>query len=265
VDEINEDDVLLPFEKHYLREPLRRYMRIKRNNRFAAIQALPEMWTCFTLLDATCEREFHDLYHVIDPSARLPLYLLIGSFVRTRIAFDLGFTGYIAASADLMRGTIEYAVHGKRIHEDPSLAEVWLDKDKGKDELNVYKNAFERNKKDRLFSGQEALHHYWSQFSEWGSHSTKAALALRLKFQEGDEPKSSFEAFEIDHSTLAKFLLMLIDAAHRLELLVFGLFGVRLNRDVELCRMRTQFECAKAKAEAKHRRRPCQNPLAKDR
>jgi hypothetical protein len=124
--EISDEDLLLPFEKHVLREPYRQYVRVKRNNRFATIQALPKIWTCFVLLDAICERELQDLYQVIDPAVRLPLSLFMGSFLRMRVAFELGFSGCVGECADLMRGAIEYAVQAKRIAEHPGLAEIWL-------------------------------------------------------------------------------------------------------------------------------------------
>jgi len=71
--------------------------------------------------------------------------------------------------------------------------------------------------------------------------------------EEGEGLKGSFEFFEVDHARLSKFLLMLIDAGHRVELLLFESFRIRLNLDVGLVKIRLQFERAKEEAEATHR------------
>lgn len=252
--ETTEADLLLPFERHYLRDPLREYTRIKRNNRFATIQAHPKIWASFALLDSILERELRDLRTAVGPNALLPLSLFIFSFHRIRIGFELAFTGFVNESADIMRGAIECGAQAQRISSNPQLAEVWLNKDQGKDQLKAYRDVFERQKKDRLFVGQTELHHYWAQFSEWGTHSSKAALALKLRFKEGEVPVASFELFEVDHARLSKFLLMLIDATHRLEVLLFISFKLRLDLDVDLGKMRRQFTKMKMEAVAAYSR-----------
>lgn len=260
MEEVNEDDLLLPFERCVLRDPFREYIKVKRNNRFAAMQTLPQVWAVIELLDSIWERELRDLYKVIDASIPLPLSLFMGAFLRTRVSFELGLSGCIGESADLMRGAVEYGVQGMRILQNPELAEVWLNKDKGKGEYKVYRESFEPEKKDRLFKDQDALHHYWAQFSEWGSHATKAALALRMRFDEREDLKSTFEFFETDHTRLAEFLLMLLDAAHRLELILFDCFRTRLALDVGLSDMRSRFGHLKCEVHAlrrSHRRIAC--------
>jgi hypothetical protein len=254
VEGLGEDDLLLPFEKQYLRDPIRRYTQLKRNNRFATVQALPEIWASHELLDSIFELEFDDLYNVTDPNVPLPLSLFIGAFFRTRVSFELGSSGCVVESADLMRGAIEYGLHGLRILEQPKLASVWMNKDRGKDEFNAYRESFEREKQDRLFNGQEVLHRYWTQFSEWGSHSTKAALALRLSFKDWDALKVKVEFFETDLTRLADFLLMLLDAGHRLEVILFECFRGRLTLDVALVDMRNQFEHKRQVAESRRPR-----------
>jgi hypothetical protein len=173
MEEVKEDDLLLPFEKLVLHAPYREYIRVKRQNRFATMQALSQIWTGIELLDSIWERELRDLYQVIDANVPLPLSLFMGAFLRTRVSFELGLSGCIGESADLMRGAIEYGVQGMRILQNPALAEVWLDKDKGKGEYSADRDSFERQKRDRLFKDQDALHHYWAQFSEWGTHSNQ--------------------------------------------------------------------------------------------
>ena len=256
MEEVNDDDLLLPFERHALRDPYREYIRTKRNNRFATMQALPRIpriWAGIELLDSIWLRELLDLYSVIDADVPLPLSLFMGAFLRTRVSFELGLSGCIGESADLMRGAIEYGVHGMRILQNPELAEVWLYKDKGKDEYKAYRESFEREKKDRLFKGQDALHHYWTQFSEWGSHSTKSALALRMRFDEAEGIKATFQFFETDHARLADFLLTLLDTVHRLELILFDCFRTRLMLDVGLGEMRSRFGRLKRQAQAPRR------------
>jgi hypothetical protein len=46
------EDLLLPFEKHALDDPFRLYVCVKRNNRFATMQAFPQMWSAIQLLDS---------------------------------------------------------------------------------------------------------------------------------------------------------------------------------------------------------------------
>lgn len=113
--------------------------------------------------------------------------LLMNAHAQYRTAFELGFATRIGDAWNVLRTAIESEVHGLKIYRQPELAKVWLEKDDGKPQFEAFRDAFERNKKESLFpsnQGLDKLHTYYSQFSEWGTHTTLAAMSSRFRSEE---------------------------------------------------------------------------------
>jgi hypothetical protein len=75
--EPKETDLLVRFEIDNIPAEYREYYRTKRNNLFASIQGLSEMWKYYILLDKVWMREFDDLKAIPkaagSPSGCLPV------------------------------------------------------------------------------------------------------------------------------------------------------------------------------------------------
>jgi hypothetical protein len=56
-----DEKILLPFEDVSLREPYRDYFTTKRENFRNIITQVPELWSCFQLLDAVWARDLEDM------------------------------------------------------------------------------------------------------------------------------------------------------------------------------------------------------------
>jgi hypothetical protein len=59
-----------------------------------------------------------------------------------------------------------------------------LSKDEGKQAKDAFTQAFEKNKKTKLFNGQRELYTAWGRLSETGAHATPLALVNRFKIHE---------------------------------------------------------------------------------
>ena len=244
----DESDLLLPFERGKLRGDYKEYFKTKRNNFFATIQAFPQLWGCFLLHDDIWLREFDDLGRLQDPNQMLPVSLFIHAHSQSRIALELGFSCCIGEAWNVVRSGIEAVGHACKIMREPHLGPVWLQKEDGPAEAKAFNRAFQQSKKESLFSphyGLGKLYEYWSNFSEWGTHTTVGSLGKRMAFQEtATDLNSRLEYFEADRKRLATFLYSLVDASYCMEKAFFGAF-TRLNLDPELAKMRNRFEAQK--------------------
>jgi hypothetical protein len=238
-----DEDVLLPFERENVAETYQEFLRIKRNNTFASIQRLPHQWQRFELMDQVWLREIGNLKRVLAPSHVVVGTLFIRAYARVRLTLEIAFAGCTTEAADLLRGAIESAAQAHKIHRDPELAGVWLEKDRDKLALEAYRNAFERNKKAGLFAELPALHYYWSHFSEL-AHSTVLPVLGRVEL--GDENLSdidgNFQFFEVDPVRLNAALDAIYDAEFQMERVLFNCFSTRLDLDIELVRMRRSLQ-----------------------
>lgn len=222
---------------------LQRILQGKRQNLFATIQAFPKMWGCYLLLDKVWMREFDDLKTIRDPNHMFPLILFINAHSKIRVAFELALSCCLGEARAVLRDAIESAAHGRLIARDPGLLKVWLDKDQGKAEAEAFKRAFERNKKAKLFDGLDELHHFYSQFSEFGAHATVSSLSERFvasKTPTTVEWKLNYFMLEPKRLAMSAFSLLL--ACDLIEKAFFALFEDRLRFDTDLARMRGEFE-----------------------
>lgn len=244
-----EGDLLLPFEVQNLPADYREYYKGKRQNIFATIQAFPEIWNCYLALDRVWMREFDDFKTIRDPNQMFPLILFMNAHSKIRVAFELGLSCCMGEARAVLRDGIESATHGRLIARDPGLVRVWLEKDEGKAQGEAFKDAFERNKKAKLFHGLDELHHFWSQFSEFGAHTTVTSLSERfVSTKTPDAVEWSLNYFGIGPDRLATSLLSLLLASYLIEKAFFEAFEDRLKFDSDLARFRAEFDQRKEHA-----------------
>lgn len=237
---------LLPVEKTYLHGEYKNYFIHKRHNFFATIQAFPKLWDCFLLLDEVWIREFSDCTRISDLRQPFPLVFLMNAHAQYRTALELGFSTRLGDAWNVLRTAIESVAHGLKIYREPQLGKVWLEKDDGKQQFEAFKDAFERNKRESLFpsnQGLDKLHRYYSQFSEWGTHTTLAAMSARFRTEESTtDVQWMLDYLETDPSKLATSLFSLLDASNEMEKAFFQCFRDRLQLDPDLIKMRAEFK-----------------------
>lgn len=238
-----ESDLLTGFELLNLRGDYREYFKTKRNNFFATMQELPDLWKCFQLLDQIWIRQFNDLQNLGDTKQMLPGLLFMNAHAKFRIAMELGFCCCLGEAWDILRGAIESVAHAHKLVREPHLMKVWLEKDDGKRAAEAFKDTFERNKKESLFPAQhglDKLHTIYSQFSEWGTHTTVASIAQKFATCETSshvEWKLNYTGAEPQVLTTSLFLMLVASAL--MERAFYGTYEARLQFDTELNRMRS--------------------------
>jgi hypothetical protein len=241
--EVSETDLLLPFELATLKGDYREYQKTRRNNCFASMQRLPDLWKAFAKLDACWRAGLDDMRRITSAEDMVPVSLFIRAHAQTRIAADLLFSGCLPEAADLLRTGIESAVHAYRIKEDPSLAIVWLQKDDASGR-RAYMEAFEKEKRTRLFRDLGELHQHYTNFSEW-SHATVTSLAFKSEFAEsGDDVTFLHQYFETDPKKLRPFITLALNASAAMENIFFKSFSLRLELDVTHIRRRREVQIA---------------------
>lgn len=237
-----ETDVLLTFENEHFSSEYKEYYKAKRQNFFATIQSFPGLWDCFQRLDQIWMREFQDMSVVTNTTTMLPGMLFMNAHAKFRIALELGFSCCLGEAWDALRGAIECVTYGHKITREPAMLKVWLDKDRGKKEAEAFKDAFERKKKSSLFppqDGLDKLHHYYSQYSEWGTHTTVGSMSQRFKSlssKDGTEWRLIYTG--TDSKLLAVSLFSMLMASSLMEGVLFSVFKNRLQMDTELATMR---------------------------
>jgi hypothetical protein len=178
------DEFLLPFEQKAIPEHYSPYYSAKRQNFFASIQGAPNLWRYFQLLDRNLLNEFEDMGTVNDPLRMVPLTLFFNAHAKIRIAIELAFSRCMEEARSILRDAIETAMYAHYMHADPDLQKIWLSKDDGKKEKDAFTQAFEKEKKSKLFKGQTELYSTWGRLSETGAHATPLALVNRFKIHE---------------------------------------------------------------------------------
>jgi hypothetical protein len=240
--EPQETDILLMFENEHFSSDFKEYYKAKRQNFFATIQSFSGLWDCFQRLDRIWMREFQDMNVVTDTNTMLPGMLFMNAHAKFRIALELGFSCCLGEAWDALRGAIESAAHGHKISREPAMLKVWLDKDHGKKEAEAFKHAFERNKKTSLFppqGGLDKLHHFYSQYSEWGTHTTVGSMAQRFRsVRTGDGTEWRVNYTGADLKLLAVSLFSMLMASSLMEGGLFSVFKNRLQIDIGLATMR---------------------------
>jgi len=121
-----------------------------------------------------------------------------------------------------------------------------MEKQKGKSAAKAFKHAFQENKKRSLFpsnQGLDKLHHFYSQYSEVGTHSTITAMGWRFRSEvSATEDQWRLEYLENDPKKIAVSLFSMLDASHEMEKACFGCLRERLDLDPELVKMRADFD-----------------------
>ena len=241
--EPEESDLLVPFETQNIPQQYREYYKTKRNNFFAGIQNLPELWKYYMSLDAICLREFDDLKPARDPNRMFPLLLYFNAHAKIRVSIELGFSACLAEARSILRDAIEFVAHAHAMLQDAELQKTWLNKDEGKAALEAFKNAFEEYKGDRAFKGLDELLRTWKQLSELGSHANLNAICDRfaqVKSDEGVEFRLNYTGAEPRVWAMSLFSLLL--ACFTMERTLFSDYEDRLKLDDGLMRMRDEFE-----------------------
>ena len=144
--------------------------------------------------------------------------------------------------------------HAHKIIREPHLLKVWVEKNDGKQQLESYRDAFERKKKTNLFPpvlGLDKLHQHYSQFSEWGTHTTLGSLAQRFKSLENPtDVEWRLTYTGADPKLLATSLFSMLQASLLMENILFCIFKDRLNLDIRLSAMRAELPNRMEKARA---------------
>lgn len=243
-DALPENDVLVSFEITNLPDHFKRNYQIKRQNFFASIQSFPPIWECFMLLDKIWLRELEDFANVNGTEQMLPLVLFMNAHATTRIALELAFSTCMTEAFSIMRDAAESAAFARKVLAEPSLVQVWLEKDHGKQQADEFQKRFVRDRKAQLFQGLDGLHNVWTQFSEIGSHTTLQSLIQKFRITE----TPAYVQWSVnytgmtDEKTLAGSLFLLLVGVFETEQVMFAAFRARLQLDVDLTRMRIQFK-----------------------
>lgn len=241
---IPDEELLLPFERQVMSGEWRSYFAIKRECWLATIQRLRLLWDVFIQLDDIFFREIQDLEKASDSTKMLAHLLFIKSHQSIRVAAEVGFATHFTQAWDLTRAAIESAAVAHKLHREPQLAEVWLRKDDGRPQMQAFKDAFERDKKNNLFPDRFAflaqLHILYSQFSEWGTHTTVMSLAHHYRASaEAGVHTVKVTYTEADVQKIAASLYYLVSAFSYIEQAFNDSFSARLQLDAKLVEMRT--------------------------
>lgn len=181
---VSDEELLNPFEIKMIPADYREYYKTRKQNFLAIIERFPGLWNFYQALDSIVLNEFTDLQSIQDINKMFPLMLLMNSHAKIRLSIELAFSGCLPESRSLMRDAVEFVAHANSMFKDAALQAVWLNKD---EELEAFRDAFERNKKNGLFKDQPELHRVWGQLSEMGSHATISALCERFVISETKE------------------------------------------------------------------------------
>jgi hypothetical protein len=235
----NENDILLPFERQAIPEHYRPYYMVKRNNFFASLQGSTDHWRYYQILDKNLLNEFDDMATARDVNRMFPLALFFNAHAKIRISMELAFARCMEEARSILRDAVETAVYAHYMLSDPKLQKIWLSKDDGPQETKDFREAFEKDKKAKLFKGLPELHEQWGRLSETGAHSTPQALATRFHVTESEKDihyQLNYTGVE-DRSWEPEAFTMLLTVS-MLERLVFENYEGRLKLDVSLTRNR---------------------------
>ena len=231
--------ILLPIEQEAIPQHYLPYYEAKRCNFFAAIQRSPDLWRYFQLLDKVLLTEFEDMRTVRDPNSIVPLALALNAHAKTRISIELTFARCMEEARSIMRDAIETAVYAHYMHQNPPLQKIWSSKDESTEAAKEFSQAFEKDKRTKLFKGLPELHQQWGRLSETGAHATLQAIVHRFKMRETDKDINyhlNYTGVE-DREWEPECFTMLLTVS-MLERLVFEDYRTRLQLDADLVRNR---------------------------
>jgi hypothetical protein len=237
-------EVLTKFEIDNIPEHYREYYEKKRHNCFASIQAFPSIWKCLMLLDKILLREFDDCQNVSGTEQMPPLLLYMNAHSKVRIALELGFSTSPSEAFSIMRDAVESAAFAHKLLSDPTLVQIWLEKDSGKVGADRFTAAFVQNRQSQLFSGLPELYDLWKQFSDIGVHTTLNSLMQCFVIEETPTHVGWRYNYTGPQNAgmFAGSLFMILLAIYYIERTVFNDFYGRLHLDSVLVEMRSRFE-----------------------
>jgi hypothetical protein len=245
-----ENGPLLPFEDEHFHGAFKSYIRAKREGAFNTIEAFPEIWKGFELLDGRWSQSLANLTPTNDQKRILPALLFFNAHARIRIAFELGFSRCFPEALGTLRSAIESAAYGYqftfRPYEFPKLTPPSvpgvtpnLDQERNKLSRQI-KTAF-NNRKQRLFEpardlGQ--LSKLWEKCSERGSHLTFQALSLRAMRQLDNGNATGrhliFHYSDAPREVAQALLTLFLDCGYAMHVVFYKAFESRLKLDPNL-------------------------------
>jgi hypothetical protein len=231
----SDNDLILPFERQAIPEHYRPYYLAKRNNFFASLQGATDLWRYYQLLDKNLLNEFEDMGTARDVNRMFPLALFFNAHAKIRVSIELAFARCMEEARSILRDAVETAVYAQYMLSDPKLQKIWLSKDDGPQEAKDFREAFEKDKKAKLFKDLPKLYEQWGRLSETGAHSTPQALASRFHVTELEKDihyHLNYTGVE-DRSWEPETFTMLLTVS-MLERLVFQNYEGRLKLDVNL-------------------------------
>jgi len=244
--EPQETDFLVKFEIDNIPAEYRDYYRVKRNNLFARIEGFPALWRLYIQLDEIWMREFSDLQRPREIHSMLPLLCCMNCHAKIRVSLELAFSDCLAEARSILRDAIEFFAHAHAMHNYTSLQKIWLEKIEGKQELEAFKDAFERNKKQGLFKGLDELHKSWGQLSETGSHANAVAMAERfVQINSGNDVDFRLNYTGTETKLWVTSVFSMLLTCSTIENTFFLDYNDRLKLDIELISKRTAFQNAK--------------------
>lgn len=240
--EPKENDLLVKFEIDNFPTEYRHYYKTKRNNLFARIQGFPALWRLYLKLDEIWMREFSVLQNRREIYSMLPLLCCMNCHAKIRVSLELAFSDCLAEARSILRDAIEFFAYGHAMLKDANLQKTWLEKIEGRLELEAFKDAFERNKKNGLFNGMDELHKTWVQLSETGSHANAIAMAERfVQVESGENVDFRLNYTGTETKMWATTVFSLLLACSTTESTFFNDYNDRLKLDDQLIRMRAAF------------------------
>jgi len=244
---LDENKLLVEFERKNIPAQYREYYATKRNNFFASVQGFNEMWDYYLRLDAVWMRSFADLHVARDPNRMFPLLLYFNAHAKIRIAMELAFTGCMSEARSILRDAVEFVAHAHWMLTDPELQKTWLSKNDNEDALNAFKGAFEHSKKDQVFKGLDELHKTWGELSETGSHANINATVdrfVQVTDDENIEFKLNYTGVH-NQQLWGMMIFSMLLTCSTMESVFFSDHEDRLKLDNELMQMRA--DCDRVK------------------
>jgi hypothetical protein len=240
------EKVLLSFEDRNMSGEYRDYFIEKRKNYEVVIRDIPELWSCFQKLDEIWARAFSNLQIQTNRCEVLMGILFRHAHGNFRIAFELSFSLAINQSWNLVRTSIDATVIAYKFHREPSFMKIWLNKDKGPNELKEYKKHFENERRANLFPaghGLDELYKFYRFCSEIGSHPGLGSIALRVNNTvEGNKTNLNFTYLEANAERIPSSIFMVLKPYVLMESVFFSCFKPRLHLDPKLDKMRSEFQ-----------------------
>ena len=195
-------------------------------------------------LDKIWSREIDNCSNASSAEQVNALLLFVNAHNKARVAVELGLSASITEAFSIMSDAIESVAFAHRIHLQPSLVNMWLEK--AGDETKL-KKAFRGDGESQLFNGLPELYNLWVESSHIGSRSVVGSLQQRF----ANEKAPTYLQLKYDYTSsrdlpaIAGLLLTLLFAISYMEEAFFTDFRARLQLDSVLMKMRARFQSEK--------------------